>query len=138
MTCVMKLRYLMVLALLPVFAACSKPDKTEPTESTPVPAEVVASVTPASVPDASVSDSVRTEAMPAEPSADAESTPETAPAPAPAKQSDRKSVVKGKSVSVRVDLGGRRIIKKTKKQNMTKRTNTSQNTTDTHERYKSI
>src|SRR3546814_20868623 len=26
---------------------------------------------------------------------------------------DRKSVVKGKSVSVRVDLGGRRIIKKT-------------------------
>src|SRR3546814_20284108 len=27
---------------------------------------------------------------------------------------DRKSVVKGKSVSVRVDLGGRRIIKKTK------------------------
>src|SRR3546814_15669535 len=29
--------------------------------------------------------------------------------------SDRKSVVKGKSVSVRVDLGGRRIIKKKKK-----------------------
>src|SRR3546814_12141687 len=28
---------------------------------------------------------------------------------------DRKSVVQGKSVSVRVDLGGRRIIKKTKK-----------------------
>src|SRR3546814_19435382 len=27
---------------------------------------------------------------------------------------DRKSVVEGKSVSVRVDLGGRRIIKKTK------------------------
>src|SRR3546814_14223004 len=27
--------------------------------------------------------------------------------------SDRKSVVEGKSVSVRVDLGGRRIIKKT-------------------------
>src|SRR3546814_17391215 len=27
---------------------------------------------------------------------------------------DRKSVVKGKSVSARVDLGGRRIIKKTK------------------------
>src|SRR3546814_20818799 len=27
---------------------------------------------------------------------------------------DRKSVVSGKSVSVRVDLGGRRIIKKTK------------------------
>src|SRR3546814_15915007 len=27
--------------------------------------------------------------------------------------SDRKSVVQGKSVSVRVDLGGRRIIKKT-------------------------
>src|SRR3546814_14858676 len=31
--------------------------------------------------------------------------------------SDRKSVVEGKSVSVRVDLGGRRIIKK-KKQNV--------------------
>src|SRR3546814_6577012 len=29
---------------------------------------------------------------------------------------DRKSVVKGKSVSVRLDLGGRRIIKKKKKQ----------------------
>src|SRR3546814_15701694 len=92
----LKLRYLMVVALLPVFAACSKPDKTEPTESTPVPAEVVASVTPASVPDASVSDSVRTEAMPAEPS-------------------DRKSVVEGKSVSVRVELGGRGIITKKKK-----------------------
>src|SRR3546814_19993835 len=34
--------------------------------------------------------------------------------------SDRKSVVKGKSVSVRVDLGGRRIIK-TKIQTNTKR-----------------
>src|SRR3546814_12291252 len=30
---------------------------------------------------------------------------------------DRKSAVSGKSVSVRVDLGGRRIIKKTKKNN---------------------
>src|SRR3546814_21146576 len=30
-------------------------------------------------------------------------------------QGDRKSVVSGKSVSVRVDLGGRRIIKKKKK-----------------------
>src|SRR3546814_6627098 len=35
----------------------------------------------------------------------------------PAAELDRKSVVEGKSVSVRVDLGGRRIIKKqTKKQ----------------------
>src|SRR3546814_15010135 len=32
--------------------------------------------------------------------------------------SDRKSVVSGKSVSVRVDLGGRRIIKKKKKKNV--------------------
>src|SRR3546814_16674169 len=32
---------------------------------------------------------------------------------------DRKSVVSGKSVSVRVDLGGRRIIKKKKKHNTT-------------------
>src|SRR3546814_14345980 len=31
-------------------------------------------------------------------------------------QGDRKSVVKGKSVSVRVSLGGRRIIKKKKKE----------------------
>src|SRR3546814_18221796 len=31
---------------------------------------------------------------------------------APDLESDRKSVVSGKSVSVRVDLGGRRIIKK--------------------------
>src|SRR3546814_18796477 len=30
---------------------------------------------------------------------------------------DRKSVVEGKSVSVRVDLGGRRILKKKKKKN---------------------
>src|SRR3546814_14882344 len=33
---------------------------------------------------------------------------------------DRKSVVEGKSVSVRVDLGGRRIIKKKQIQNTTK------------------
>src|SRR3546814_11405732 len=32
-------------------------------------------------------------------------------APAQLRQRDRKSVVEGKSVSVRVDLGGRRIIK---------------------------
>src|SRR3546814_18971986 len=32
----------------------------------------------------------------------------------PTKRSDRKSVVAGKSVSVSVDLGGRRIIKKKK------------------------
>src|SRR3546814_12586907 len=32
------------------------------------------------------------------------------------KKADRKSVVEGKSVSVRVDLGGRRIIKKPKTQ----------------------
>src|SRR3546814_13303256 len=35
-------------------------------------------------------------------------------APAADAAQDRKSVVEGKSVSVRVDLGGRRIIKKTK------------------------
>src|SRR3546814_13232889 len=34
-------------------------------------------------------------------------------------QDDRKSVVSGKSVSVRVDLGGRRIIKKTKSKYIT-------------------
>src|SRR3546814_14181219 len=34
--------------------------------------------------------------------------------PAPEAQRDRKSVVSGKSVSVRVDLGGRRTIKKKK------------------------
>src|SRR3546814_11048384 len=33
-----------------------------------------------------------------------------------ARRADRKSVVEGKSVSVRVDLGGRRIIKKKKKE----------------------
>src|SRR3546814_13121501 len=38
-----------------------------------------------------------------------------------AKIGDRKSVVEGKSVSVRVDLGGRRIIKK-KKENKKKNT----------------
>src|SRR3546814_13492914 len=37
-------------------------------------------------------------------------------------QADRKSVVEGKSVSVRVDLGGRRIIKKKDQTQMNKRT----------------
>src|SRR3546814_15032168 len=36
------------------------------------------------------------------------------------KGQDRKSVVEGKSVSVRVDLGGRRIIKKKKETQKTK------------------
>src|SRR3546814_15225004 len=40
---------------------------------------------------------------------------EVAALPPAAKASDRKSVVEGKSVSVRVDLGGRRIIKKQNK-----------------------
>src|SRR3546814_15223735 len=35
---------------------------------------------------------------------------------------DRKSVVEGKSVSVRVDLGGRRNIKKKKKRDITRAT----------------
>src|SRR3546814_18695304 len=39
-----------------------------------------------------------------------------------AAHADRKSVVEGKSVSVRVDLGGRRIIKKNKKVKYTKQT----------------
>src|SRR3546814_19509699 len=38
------------------------------------------------------------------------------PPPAAADAVDRKSVVEGKRVSVRVDLGGRRIIKKKKRQ----------------------
>src|SRR3546814_11843740 len=38
-----------------------------------------------------------------------------------ARKSDRKSVVEGKSVSVRVDLGGRRIIKKKNKIKIKKR-----------------
>src|SRR3546814_19518570 len=40
---------------------------------------------------------------------------------APSLERDRKSVVKGKSVSVRVDLGGRRIIKKKKHNNQLSR-----------------
>src|SRR3546814_18073546 len=43
------------------------------------------------------------------------STDPVAP-PSTSRNGDRKSVVEGKSVSVRVDIGGRRIIKK-KKQN---------------------
>src|SRR3546814_14718116 len=43
---------------------------------------------------------------------------------------DRKSVVKGKSVSVRVDLGGRRIIKK-KKDEDTALNRTKHDTTQT-------
>src|SRR3546814_17327002 len=38
-------------------------------------------------------------------------------------ESDRKSVVSGTSVSVRVDLGGRRIIKKKNKNNKVKKNN---------------
>src|SRR3546814_14191451 len=38
--------------------------------------------------------------------------PPPPPAPSGVGERDRKSVVQGKSVSVRVDLGGRRIIKK--------------------------
>src|SRR3546814_12805305 len=40
-------------------------------------------------------------------------------------EEDRKSVVSGKSVSVRVDLGGRRIIKKKKSRKQTKERRTS-------------
>src|SRR3546814_13983756 len=43
---------------------------------------------------------------------------------------DRKSVVEGKSVSVRVDLGGRRIIKKKKKTD--EQITTKQHTQHTH------
>src|SRR3546814_17553794 len=38
--------------------------------------------------------------------------------PADRRQGDRKSVVQGKRVSVRVDFGGRRIIKKKKSRNI--------------------
>src|SRR3546814_16987190 len=47
---------------------------------------------------------------------------------------DRKSVVQGKSVSVRVDLGGRRIIKKKKK----KKIKQCEPTTETHKPITSI
>src|SRR3546814_18386216 len=43
--------------------------------------------------------------------------------PEPGPDRDRKSVVEGKSVSVRVDLGGSRLIKKKKKNNTTKENN---------------
>src|SRR3546814_11872108 len=43
-----------------------------------------------------------------------------------AEPADRKSVVQGKSVSVRVDLGGRRIIKKKKQKKNKHHTNTPQ------------
>src|SRR3546814_4539348 len=38
------------------------------------------------------------------------------PAAGPAREKDRKSVVSGKSVAVRVEVAGRRIIKKEKRQ----------------------
>src|SRR3546814_14898302 len=41
------------------------------------------------------------------------------PKKAPPRATDRKSDVEGKRVSVRVDLGGRRIIKKKKKRQLT-------------------
>src|SRR3546814_18501821 len=44
---------------------------------------------------------------------------------------DRKSVVEGKSMSVRVDLGGRRIITKKKKRNKKRDIHTKQNRTTT-------
>src|SRR3546814_14408881 len=45
---------------------------------------------------------------------------------------DRKSVVSGKSVSVRVDLGGRRIIKKKKKTQSITLADNSDSHTDAH------
>src|SRR3546814_17149691 len=48
-------------------------------------------------------------------------SPQAASARAPSEE-DRKGVVSGKSVSVRVDLGGRRIIKKKKKKDGRKTT----------------
>src|SRR3546814_18348839 len=54
--------------------------------------------------------SARTDGQPA--SGTRQPFPEIAQRYAPAEAKDRKSVVSGKSVSVRVDLGGRRIIKK--------------------------
>src|SRR3546814_16356742 len=51
------------------------------------------------------------------------------------RQRDRKSVVKGKSVSVRVDLGGRRIIKK-KKQSIQERTIEEEDRMTTKQRNK--
>lgn len=106
----MKLRYLMVVALLPVFAACSKSDKTEPAAATPVPAEAAASVTSTSVPDASVSDHARAEALTAETTADTEAstdtspTPEAAAAPSPAPSSN-KSAPDGKAAPKNVVAG---------------------------------
>src|SRR3546814_19123599 len=47
------------------------------------------------------------------------------------RRADRKSVVSGKSVSVRVDHGGRRIIKKKKKANNKDKTELEQNQTET-------
>src|SRR3546814_16924301 len=44
---------------------------------------------------------------------------------------DRKSVVSGKSVSVRVDLGGRRILKKKKKSSKQSKPNIKQTTSAT-------
>src|SRR3546814_16425199 len=49
------------------------------------------------------------------------------------RRTDRKSVVSGKSVSVRVDLGGRRIIKKT---NVTQRIHQSTKYTSKRTQYK--
>src|SRR3546814_16711847 len=57
----------------------------------------------------------RTAAGPRRPRRQPGASPATVPRPLP--HADRKSVVEGKSVSERLDLGGRRIIKKKNKNN---------------------
>src|SRR3546814_12290183 len=60
--------------------------------------------------------------------------PRERPPPPPPRWGDRKRVLEGKSVSGRVDLGGRRLIKKTKKQltNQYKTYNISKNPPQHH------
>src|SRR3546814_16476457 len=76
----------------------------------------IAEATGRSSPDSRIGDDV---------TGDEQQRATTAPPPTP----DWKSVVEGKSVSVRVDLGGRRSIKKKKKQQKrTKRENKQKRT----------
>lgn len=85
----MKLRYLLVVALLPVFAACSKAHEAAPAEPAAAPAATAAPAESATAPEAGTADSAPaaapTAVAAAEPTATPEPVPATAPTPAPEK-----------------------------------------------------
>src|SRR3546814_17053266 len=97
-------RHLVVLVLALLLPGCATTD----TAQTSV-APVAASATPSSAPATPVDDAAQAGASPHQHAAPPQPPALPSPVVVPL---DRKSVVLGKRGSVRVDLGGRRILKK--------------------------